>query len=59
VIAELRPWVADVPPPTSEEMPPARYAPETDVDTKARHSTMALLSKSSRSLLQTMIAAGP
>jgi len=59
VIAELRPWVADVPPPTAEEMPPARYSPETDVDTKARHSTMALVSKSSRALLHTMIAAAP
>ena len=59
VIAELRPWVADVPPPTPEEMPPARYAPETDVDTKARHSTMALVSKSSRALLRTMIGAAP
>ncbi|MBO0697460.1 MAG: serine/threonine protein kinase [Zavarzinella sp.] len=59
VIAELRPWVVDVPPPRPEEMPPARYAPETDVDTKARHSTMALVSKSSRALLHTMMGAAP
>jgi serine/threonine protein kinase len=58
VITELRPWVVDVPPPTPEEMPPARYTPGQDVDTKARHSTMALMSKSSRDLLlKTMIAA--
>ena len=58
VIADLRPWVADVPPPTPEEMPPTRYDPGQDVDTKARHSTMALMSKSSRDLLlKTMIAA--
>lgn len=58
VIAELRPWIADVPPPTPEEMPPNRYDPGQDVDTKARHSTMALMSKSSRDLLlKTMIAA--
>jgi hypothetical protein len=58
VIAELRPWVTDVPPPTPEEMPPARYVPGQDVDTKARHSTMALMSRSSRDLLlKTMIAA--
>jgi hypothetical protein len=58
VIAELRPWVVDVPPPTPQEMPPARYTPGQDVDTKARHSTMALMSKSSRDLLlKTMIAA--
>jgi serine/threonine protein kinase len=58
VIAELRPWVVDVPPPTPEEMPPSRYDPGQDMDTKARHSTMALMSKSSRDLLlKTMIAA--
>jgi serine/threonine protein kinase len=58
VIAELRPWVVDVPPPTPDEMPPSRYDPGQDVDTKARHSTMALMSKSSRDLLlKTMIAA--
>ena len=58
VIAELRPWVADVPPPTPDEMPPTRYDPGQDMDTKARHSTMALMSKSSRDLLlKTMIAA--
>jgi hypothetical protein len=60
VIAELRPWVIDVPPPTPEEMPPARYAPGEEVDTKARLSTMALLSKSSRALLlKTMAATTP
>jgi serine/threonine protein kinase len=58
VIAELKPWVTDVPPPTPEEMPPSRYVPGQDVDTKARHSTMALMSRSSRDLLlKTMIAA--
>ena len=58
VIAELRPWVTDVPPPTPDEMPPSRYEPGQDMDTKARHSTMALMSKSSRDLLlKTMIAA--
>ena len=56
--ALLRPWVADVPPPTPDEMPPTRYDPGQDMDTKARHSTMALMSKSSRDLLlKTMIAA--
>jgi serine/threonine protein kinase len=60
VIAELRPWIVDVPPPTPEEMPPSRYAPGEEVDTKARHSTMALLSKSSRALLlKTMSATTP
>jgi eukaryotic-like serine/threonine-protein kinase len=59
LISELRPWVVDVPPPTPDEMPPTRYAPGQDVDTKARHSTMMLLSKSSRALLlKTMIATG-
>jgi serine/threonine protein kinase len=58
VIAELRPWVVDVPPPTPEEMPPTRYDPGQDMDTKARQSTMALMSRSSRDLLlKTMIAA--
>jgi serine/threonine protein kinase len=58
VIAELRPWVVDVPPPTPEEMPPSRYDPGQDMDTKARQSTMALMSRSSRDLLlKTMIAA--
>ena len=58
VIAELRQWVVDVPAPTPEEMPPTRYTPGQDVDTKARHSTMVLMSKSSRDLLlKTMIAA--
>jgi eukaryotic-like serine/threonine-protein kinase len=58
VIAELRPWVVDVPAPTPDEMPPNRYEPGQDVDTKARHSTMALMSKSSRDLLfKTMIKA--
>jgi serine/threonine protein kinase len=58
LIAELRPWVVDVPPPTPGEMPPTRYDPGQDLDTKARHSTMALMSKSSRDLLlKTMIAA--
>jgi serine/threonine protein kinase len=57
VIAELRSWVADVPPPTPEEMPPTRFAPGQDVDTKARNSTMAMLSRSSRDLLfKTIIA---
>lgn len=60
VIAELRSYVADVPPPTPDEMPPSRYSPGQDVDTKARHSTMALLSRSSRDLLlRTMIASKP
>jgi serine/threonine protein kinase len=59
VIAELRPWVVDVPPPTPEEMPPPKYIPGGEVDTKARLSTMALLSKSSRALLlKTMAASG-
>jgi len=58
VIAELSPWVSDVAAPTTEEMPPGRYAPGQDVDTKARHSTMALMSRSSRDLLlRTMISA--
>ena len=58
VIADLRPWIGDVPPPTPDEMPPSRYDPGQDMDTKARHSTMALMSKSSRDLLlKTMIAA--
>ena len=49
--------VVDVPAPTPEEMPPTRYDPGQDMDTKARHSTMALMSKSSRDLLlKTMIA---
>lgn len=57
VIAELRPWITDVPAPTPEGMPPTRYDPGQDMDTKARHSTMALMSKSSRDLLlKTMIA---
>lgn len=51
VIADLRPWLVDVPPPTPEQMPPTRYDPDQDMDTKARHSTMALMSKSSRVLL--------
>jgi serine/threonine protein kinase len=60
VISELRSWVEDVSPPTPEEMPPSRYAPHRDMDTNARHSTMSLLSKSSRALLlKTMIAAVP
>jgi serine/threonine protein kinase len=58
VIAELRPWVVDVPTPTPEDMPPTRYDPGQDMDTKARQSTMALMSRSSRDLLlKTMIAA--
>jgi hypothetical protein len=58
LIAELRPWVVEVAPPTPDEMPPTRYDPGQDMDTKARHSTMALMSKSSRDLLlKTMIAA--
>jgi serine/threonine protein kinase len=58
VISELRPWVVDVSPPTPDEMPPTRYDPGQDMDTKARHSTMALMSKSSRDLLlKTMTAA--
>ena len=60
VIADLRSWVVDVPPPTPDEMPPTRFAPGEDMDTKARHSTMALMSKSSRDmLLKTIIAAKP
>jgi serine/threonine protein kinase len=57
VIAELRSWVVDVPPPTPEEMPPTRFVPGQDVDTNARNSTMAILSRSSRDLLfKTIIA---
>jgi serine/threonine protein kinase len=60
VIAELRSWIADVPPPKPEEMPASPYSPDQAVDTKARHSTMALMSRSSRDLLlRTMIAAKP
>lgn len=60
VIAELRSWVVEVPPPTPEEMPPTRFSPAEDVDTKARHSTMAMLSRSSRNLLaKTIQAAKP
>ena len=57
VIAELKSWVTDVYPPTKDEMPPSRFVPGQDVDTKARHSTMAMMSRSSRDLLlKTMIA---
>jgi serine/threonine protein kinase len=57
IIAELKSWVTDVSPPTKEEMPPSRFAPGQDFDTKARHSTMAMMSRSSRDLLlRTMIA---
>ncbi len=60
VIAELRSWVTDVPPPKPEEMPPTRFNPGEDFDTKARHSTMALMSKSSRDLLlKTLFAVQP
>jgi serine/threonine protein kinase len=59
LIAELRPWIVDVPPPKPDEMPPTRYNPAEDVDTKARHSTMAMLSKSSRSLLLKAMIATP
>jgi eukaryotic-like serine/threonine-protein kinase len=58
VIRELRPWIADVPPPTRDEMPSTRFSPHRDVDTKAQHSTMTIITKSSRSLLlKSMIAA--
>jgi serine/threonine protein kinase len=60
VIAELRSWIVHVPPPTPEEMPPSRQIPGQDVDTKARNSTMEMMSRSSRNLLlKTMIATGP
>jgi serine/threonine protein kinase len=58
VIAALRPWLVEVPPPGPGDMPPVRYDPGQDVDTKARHSTMALMSRSSRDLLfKTLIGA--
>jgi eukaryotic-like serine/threonine-protein kinase len=60
VIAELRSWIVDVPPPTPDDMPPTRFTPGEDMDTKARNSTMAMMSRSSRDLLlKTMIAARP
>jgi len=51
VIAEFEPWIIDVPPPTRDEMPSTRISPHRDVDTKAQHSTMTIMSKSNRSLI--------
>jgi eukaryotic-like serine/threonine-protein kinase len=57
VIADLRPWIVDVPAPTRDEMPSTRFSPHRDIDTKAQHSTMTVITKSSRSLLLKSIAA--
>ena len=57
VIAELGPWIVDVPAPTRDEMPSTRFSPHRDIDTKAEHSTMTVITKSSRSLLLKSIAA--
>jgi len=51
VIAEFEPWIVDVPPPTRDEMPSTRISPHRDVDTKAQHSTMNIMTKSNRSLI--------
>jgi eukaryotic-like serine/threonine-protein kinase len=57
VIAEFEPWIVDVPPPTRDEMPSTRISPHRDVDTKAQHSTMNIMTKSNRSLiLKTMLS---
>ena len=57
VVEAMRPWLVDVPSPTTEEMPPTRYAAHRDVDTRAHLLTAAIVSKSSRSLLlNTMLA---
>jgi eukaryotic-like serine/threonine-protein kinase len=58
VIADFEPWIVDVPPPTRDEMPSTRISPHRDVDTKAQHSTMTIMTKSNRSLiLKTMHSA--
>ena len=51
IITDLRPWIVDVPAPTRDEMPSTRISPHRDVDTKAQHSTMTIITKSGRSLL--------
>ncbi|WP_157369971.1 serine/threonine-protein kinase [Zavarzinella formosa] len=57
VVDELQPWLMDVDPPTIEEMPPERFWSHRDIDTKAKLSTSAMISKSSRALiLKTMLA---
>src|SRR5262245_1986737 len=55
VVAELKPWLTEVPPPTPEEIP-NQYTPHRDVDTQARHSTAAMVSKSSRALIMKTMA---
>jgi len=50
VLTEFQPWLTDVPAPTPEEIP-SRYSPHRDVDTQARQSTAAMVSKSSRALI--------
>jgi len=57
VVEALEPWLTDVDPPAVEDMPPERFWGHRDVDTKAKLSTAAIMSKSSRNLiLRTMIA---
>src|SRR5262249_59150380 len=55
VVAELQPWLSEVPPPTPDEIP-NQYTPHRDVDTQARHSTAAMVSKSSRALIMKTMA---
>ena len=57
VVVALRDWLAEVPPPTEEEMPATRYSSHRDIATSARGSTMAIVSKSSRDLLLKTMAA--
>lgn len=59
LVDELQPWLKDVDPPTTEEMPPERFWTHRDIDTKGMLSSSAMISKSSRALILKSMLTGP
>ncbi len=57
LIQSLAPWIADVPPPTDEELPTYRYTQHRDVDTNCRLSTASSISGISRAQLKAVASA--
>ncbi len=49
VIARLKPWFEEVPPPVPEELPEHRFTHHRDLDTQSRISTVATMSSAMRS----------
>jgi serine/threonine protein kinase len=56
LVAHLQPWFEEVPAPTDEEMPKARYSVHRDLETLSRSSTIASIPATTRSQIMQQAA---